>query len=89
MSTLLRLLRDHAGVWGVAAPVMEVPAFVEQLRSIQLTRFATPEDVAHAGVYFASDESQCLTGSTLVLDGGLTTRGATPTDALLEVGQQG
>lgn len=68
-------------------PIMQIPALVEAMQKLQLTRFVTPEDVAHAGVYFASDESQVLTGSTLVLDGGLTAKGATPADALLAVGR--
>lgn len=34
--------------------------------------FGTPEDVAHAAVYFMSDASRWVTGTTLVMDGGLT-----------------
>jgi len=34
-------------------------------------RYGTPEDVAEAALFFASDRSAFCTGSTLVLDGGL------------------
>lgn len=35
-----------------------------------LGRLGTPEDVAHAVVYLASDEAAFMTGSELVIDGG-------------------
>ncbi|MFI7699545.1 SDR family oxidoreductase [Nonomuraea sp. NPDC049480] len=34
-------------------------------------RYGTPEEVAEAALYFASDRSSFCTGSALVLDGGL------------------
>jgi glucose 1-dehydrogenase len=39
---------------------------------IPLARFGTPEEVAGLAVYIASDESAYVTGSTFVMDGGLT-----------------
>jgi NAD(P)-dependent dehydrogenase (short-subunit alcohol dehydrogenase family) len=33
-------------------------------------RFATPEDIAAAAVYLASDEAAFVTGITLPVDGG-------------------
>lgn len=40
-------------------------------RQIPLGTVGKPEDVAHAVLYLASEESRLMTGSELVLDGGL------------------
>jgi NAD(P)-dependent dehydrogenase (short-subunit alcohol dehydrogenase family) len=42
------------------------------LNRIPLKRFTTVEDVAEAVRYLASPAAACITGQTLVLDGGLT-----------------
>jgi NAD(P)-dependent dehydrogenase (short-subunit alcohol dehydrogenase family) len=36
--------------------------------------FGQPEDVAHAAIFFLSDASRWITGTTLILDGGHTSR---------------
>jgi len=36
-----------------------------------LVRLGTPEDIARAAVYFASDESCWTAGSVLTVDGGV------------------
>ena len=42
------------------------------LTQIPLQRFGTPEDVAGAVAFLASDAGRYITGSTLTVDGGLT-----------------
>lgn len=40
-------------------------------RQIPLGRIATPQDIAYAVLYLASDESRMMTGAELKLDGGI------------------
>jgi len=56
------------GGWQAAARTLQQPLPVE----------GRPEDVAHAAVYLASDESRFCTGANLVLDGGATALLAAP-----------
>ena len=43
-----------------------------RLNRIPLGRFGRPEDVVYAGLYLASYESSWVTGTTFVVDGGIT-----------------
>jgi 3-oxoacyl-[acyl-carrier protein] reductase len=40
------------------------------VRSVPLGRLGTPEDVANAVLFLASDEAAFITGTTIVVDGG-------------------
>ncbi len=51
----------------------QTPELIDKLiRGIPLRRIGTPEEVAHAIAYLACDESVYVTGSELVIDGGVT-----------------
>jgi NAD(P)-dependent dehydrogenase (short-subunit alcohol dehydrogenase family) len=53
-------------------------AFQQNLHSmydVPLGRIGTPEDIAYAVVYLASDEAAFITGAELTIDGGITSRG--------------
>lgn len=48
-------------------------AFIKGMEdSIPLGRLGTPEDIAHAALFLASEESSYITGTTIVVDGGQT-----------------
>ena len=42
------------------------------LSRIPLGRLGEPDEIAMAAVYLASDESKFITGTSLIIDGGLT-----------------
>lgn len=48
------------------------PAEIVQslLQAIPMNEFGTPEDVANAALFLASDEARYITGETIVVDGG-------------------
>lgn len=47
------------------------PAFIDNMKqSIPLGRLGSPEDVANAALFLASDEASYITGTTIVVDGG-------------------
>jgi len=44
----------------------------KRLNRIPVGRFGTPEDIVNAGIFLASDESTWITGTTFLVDGGVT-----------------
>ena len=54
-------------------PLLEDRAWADpMLAKIMLSRLGKPEEVAHAAVFLASDESSYVTGANIVVDGGMT-----------------
>ncbi|HEY4094790.1 MAG TPA: SDR family NAD(P)-dependent oxidoreductase [Baekduia sp.] len=55
----------------VTASIFAPPGARERIAAtVPLRRIGQPQDVAHAALFFASDESSWVTGQTLVVDGG-------------------
>ena len=59
------MLRSEARQLGI--PDTE---FLAEAASRPLGRIGTPEDIAHAALYLASDAAAFVTGTVLVVDGG-------------------
>jgi 3-oxoacyl-[acyl-carrier protein] reductase len=55
--------------------VMPKEAVAEWLRQVPMGRIGTCDEAAAAACWLASDEASYVTGTTLVVDGGLTRRG--------------
>jgi NAD(P)-dependent dehydrogenase (short-subunit alcohol dehydrogenase family) len=60
-------------IWG-ALPALSDPAAVAQLldHAQTIPRVGRPEDIASMVLYLASDESQWVTGTAMIVDGGIT-----------------
>ncbi len=68
----IRVNSVHPGLVDTPMLADHTPEALEAFKAaVPLGRMATPEDVARLVVYLASDESSNMTGSALVIDGGL------------------
>ena len=57
----------------VQSMIDAAPENIEQklIKQIPIRRLAEPIDIANAAVFLASDESSFITGTELIVDGGL------------------
>jgi glucose 1-dehydrogenase len=60
------------GNQGIGRVIVERPAQEPLLENIPLNRLGKPEDVAGVAAFLASSDSDYMTGTTTVIDGGLT-----------------
>jgi 3-oxoacyl-[acyl-carrier protein] reductase len=61
-----------AALTAMTAPLLEDPEVAKRrLARFALGRYGTPEEIAPAFVFLASDESNIITGQVLCVDGGL------------------
>jgi len=62
------------GVTGLLEQFMGVPDTPENRKKFEATipmgRLSTPQDIARAALYLASDEADFITGATLSINGG-------------------
>lgn len=64
---------ETPGLAGLAGSPADAPALLAQLASgIPLGRLITPDEIADAVLFLASDASRMITGSELLVDGGQT-----------------
>ena len=57
------------------------PGLLDRLAKLYpIGRYGQPEDVANAALFLASEESSWITGTTIIVDGGLTATGNIPGD---------
>jgi NAD(P)-dependent dehydrogenase (short-subunit alcohol dehydrogenase family) len=69
---------DTPMMWRGLTPQERGPAETEVAESIPLKRVGRPEEIADTVAFLASEESSFVTGATLVADGGVLTRSASP-----------
>jgi 3-oxoacyl-[acyl-carrier protein] reductase len=61
-----RIIAEKARLWGCTPDEV----YEKYVQEMALRRFTTPEDVANAVVFLASEDSRAITGQALAVDGG-------------------
>ena len=65
---------DTPPLWDSAKAFPNPETAVQEVADrVPLKRLGTPEDVARAALFLASDDAAWITGSALTIDGGITT----------------
>ena len=62
------IMEDHSADTGLRPSVVRAATVAK----IPQGRFQSPRDIAYAVLFLASDESRCITGAEIVVDGGMT-----------------
>jgi NAD(P)-dependent dehydrogenase (short-subunit alcohol dehydrogenase family) len=68
------MVLSSEGAW----KLMEDPVIGGATRAMHLTRLGTPDDIANAALFLASDEAGFVTGAVIPVDGGVTARMPVP-----------
>jgi len=63
-----------------ARPLFPPPLLDAVVRHQAIDRVTAPEDVAHLAVFLCSEESRCITGQVVVIDGGASAVGSASAD---------
>ena len=66
------LVPGYIGTRGVLQVLEEHSNLQDTVKRVPLGRIGKPDDIVGATIYLASDASDYVTGTTIVIDGGLT-----------------
>ena len=61
-----------AGNWKMHMTCADAKSYLEKF--IPLNRVGKPEDIANASIFLLSDQANYITGTEIIVDGGLTSK---------------